>query len=112
VETLTVTDPKEQVRESMSEQVPKGTQAYRWLVGIGTAATVSLASMILSTVKETAADVNSLKIDVSTVKAMQTHQTARIEAVERRNDAQDLKLDSLSQQIWRFSPLLKESGNP
>lgn len=95
----------------MSE-VPKGTQAYRWLVGIGTAATTSMAYLILSTVKETAADVNLLKVDVSTVKAMQTHQTTRIDAVERRNDAQDLKLDSLSQQIWRFSPLLKERGNP
>ncbi|KAF0097804.1 MAG: hypothetical protein FD144_4753 [Rhodospirillaceae bacterium] len=28
----------------MSEQAPTGTQAYRWLVGIGTAATVALAS--------------------------------------------------------------------
>ena len=94
----------------MSEQVPKGTQAYRWLVGAGTASTVALATLILSTVKETAADVNVLKIDVSTVKAMQTHQTARIEAVERRNDAQDLKLDTLSQQLWRFSPVpCKES---
>lgn len=85
----------------------KGVQAYRWLVSIGTGATVLLALWILDTVKGTAADVNSLKIAVSTVKAMQTHQTARIEAVERRNDAQDVKLDSLSQQIWRFSPLLQ-----
>ena len=94
----------------MSEQVPKGTQAYRWLVGAGTAATVALATLILSTVKETAADVNVLKIDVSTVKAMQTHQTARIEAVERRNDAQDLKLDTLSQQLWQFSPVPRKES--
>jgi len=94
----------------MSEQVPKGTQAYRWLVGMGTAATVALATLILSTVKETAADVNVLKIDVSTVKAMQTHQTARIEAVERRNDAQDLKLDTLSQQLWQFSPVPRKES--
>lgn len=85
----------------------KGVQAYRWLVSIGTGATVLLALWILDTVKGTAQDVNALKVDVSTVKAMQTHQTARIEAVERRNDAQDVKLDSLSQQIWRFSPLLQ-----
>lgn len=96
----------------MSEPIPKGTQAYRWLVGMGTAATVALTALILSTVKEMAADVNVLKIAVSTVQALQTHQTARIESVERRNDAQDTKLDSLSQQIWRFSPLLKERGNP
>lgn len=94
----------------MSEQVPKGTQAYRWLVGAGTASTVALATLILSTVKETAADVNVLKIDVSTVKAMQTHQTARIEAVERRNDAQDLKLDTLSQQLWQFSPVPRKES--
>ena len=96
----------------MSDTPPngKGVQAYRWLVSIGTGATVLLALWILDTVKGTAADVNSLKIDVSTVKAMQTHQTARIEAVERRNDAQDLKLDTLSQQLWRFSPVpCKES---
>lgn len=94
----------------MSEQVPKGTQAYRWLVGVGTAATLMLATLILSTVKETAADVNVLKVAVSTVQALQNHQSSRIEAVERRNDAQDTKLDSLSQQIWRFSPLLQK-GN-
>jgi len=96
----------------MSEQVPKGTQAYRWLVGAGTAATVAIATLILSTVKETAMDVNVLKVAVSTVQALQNHQSSRIEAVERRNDAQDTKLDTLSQQIWRFSPLLKEMGNP
>lgn len=97
----------------MSEQqTPKGTQAYRWLVGIGTAASTALAVLILNTVKETAKDVTVLQVDVSTVKAMQVHQTARIEAVERRNDLQDSKLDTLSQQIWRFSPLLKERGNP
>lgn len=94
----------------MSEQVPKGTQAYRWLVGAGTAATVALATLILSTVKETAADVNVLKIAVSTVQAMQTHQSSRIEAVERRNDAQDLKLDTLSQQLWRFPPVPRKES--
>jgi len=94
----------------MSEQVPKGTQAYRWLVGMGTAATVALATLILSTVKETAADVNVLKIAVSTVQALQHHQSSRIEAVERRNDAQDLKLDTLSQQLWRFSPVPRKES--
>ncbi len=89
----------------MVEQVPKGTQAYRWLVGMGTAATLALATLILSTVKETAMDVNVLKVAVSTVQALQHHQSSRIEAVERRNDAQDTKLDSLSQQLWRFSPV-------
>lgn len=94
--------------------IPKGTQAYRWLMGGGLAATTALASLILSTVKETAADVNALKIDVSTVRAMQIHQSSRIEAVERRNDLQDTKLDTLGQQIWRFSPLIqqKERGHP
>lgn len=94
----------------MSE-VPKGTQAYHWLVGVGTASTTALVYLILSTVKEMAAEVDVLKVDLSTVKAMQTHQSSRIEAVERCNDAQDTKLDSLSQQIWRFSPLLRK-GNP
>lgn len=97
----------------MSE-VPKGTQAYRWLVGIGTAATVALASLTLSTVRETAKDVTVLQVDVSTVKAMQIYQNTRIDAVERRNDLQDTKIDTLGQQIWKFSPLLqqKEKGHP
>lgn len=89
----------------MSEPINKGTQAYRWLVGAGTAATLALATLILSTVKETAMDVNVLKVAVSTVQALQNHQSSRIEAVERRNDAQDTKLDTLSQQLWRFSPV-------
>ena len=88
----------------------KGVQAYRWLVSIGTGATALLALWILDTVKGTARDVTVLQMDVSTVKAMQTHQTARIEAVERRNDAQDVKLDSISQHIWRFSPANKDKG--
>jgi hypothetical protein len=95
---------------SLSEG-PNGTQAYRWLVGLGTASIAALAYLVLSTVKETAAGVDLLKVELSTVKAMQTHQSSRIEAVERRNDAQDTKLDSLSQQIWRFSPLLQK-GSP
>lgn len=94
----------------MSEQVPKGTQAYRWLVGAGTAATVALATLILSTVKETAMDVNVLKVAVSTVQALQHHQSSQIEAVERRNDAQDLKLDTLSQQLWRFLSVLRKES--
>lgn len=96
----------------MTDQVPKGTQAYRLLVGIGTAATTALAALTLSTVRETAKDVTVLQVDVSTVKAMQIYQSSRIEAVERRNDLQDTKLDSLGQQIWKFTPLLKERGNP
>lgn len=85
----------------------KGVQAYRWLVGIATAGTAFLAMSILATVRETAKDVTVLQVDTSTCKAMQVHQSSRIEAVERRNDAQDTKLDALSQQMWQFSPLQK-----
>lgn len=93
---------------SMSGQVPKGVQAYRWGVSIGTGATVLLTLWILDTVKGTAADVNTLKVDVSTVKATQSHQSSRIEAVERRNEAQDRKLDDLQQRYWSMPP----KGNP
>lgn len=89
--------------ESMSEnghRVSTGVQAYRWLVGIATGGTALLAMSILATVKETAADVNLLKVDVSTVKAMQSHLSSRIESAERRNDTQDAKIDGLWQRFW------------
>lgn len=89
----------------------KGVQAYRWLVSIGTGATVLLALWILDTVKGTARDVTVLQVDVSTVKAMQIYQNTRIDAVERRNDLQDSKIDTLGQHIWRFSPVNKDKDN-
>lgn len=89
----------------------KGVQAYRWLVSIGTGATVLLALWILDTVKGTARDVTVLQVDVSTVKAMQIYQNTRIDAVERRNDLQDSKIDTLGQHIWRVSPANKDKGN-
>ena len=89
--------------------VPKGVQAYRWGVSLGMAATVALAGLILSTVKETAADVGTLKTDVATMKATQVHQTSRIEAMERRNDEQDRKLDEVRSHMWRLAP---PKGNP
>lgn len=86
--------------DDSSGKVSPGVQAYRWLIAIATGGTMILALSILSTVKETAADVNVLKVDISTVKAMQTHLSSRIEASERRNDAQDAKLDGLWQRFW------------
>lgn len=81
-------------------KVSPGVQAYRWMVGIATGGTMILALSILSTVKETAVDVNALKVDISTVKAMQSHLSSRIEATERRNDTQDAKIDGLWQRFW------------
>lgn len=91
------------VEESLSEnkgRVSLGVQAYRWLVGVATAGTLLLASSILATVKETATDVNALKVDISSVKAMQAHMASRIEAAERRNEMQDTKIDGLWQRFW------------
>jgi len=90
---------------SMSEQVPKGVQAYRWGVSIGTAATTALAGLIFNTVLKTADDVGTLKTDVATMKATQVHQTSRIEAVERRNEEQDRKIDDVRREIYGFSSL-------
>lgn len=81
-----------------------GVQAYRWLVTIGTGATSLLAVLILNTVQRTADDVNGLKVDVSTVKTTQLHQNTRIDAIERRNEAQDTKIEALQQSIWRYAP--------
>ena len=96
--------------ESMSEnghRVSTGVQAYRWLVGVASAGTAVLAMSILATVKETAADVNALKVEISSVKAMQSHMASRIEATERRNDTQDAKIDGLWQRFWTIP-----KGNP
>jgi hypothetical protein len=81
-----------------------GMQAYRWWVAVGVAATTALAWLILTTVKETAADITALKIGFSGLTTTQVHQGARLDAIEKRNDQQDEKIGDLQRQVWRMTP--------
>jgi hypothetical protein len=80
----------------------RSAQAHRWLISLGTSLTVALASFILATVKETASDVTALKIQMSTLTATQAQQTNRLDAIDRRNDQQDVKIDELQRRVWRL----------
>lgn len=86
----------------------KGVSAYRWWLSVGMSATLALVGLILTTVKETANDVTLLKVQVSAMAATQLHQSARIDAIERRNDAQDTSIIDLQRRVWR----LPERGVP
>jgi hypothetical protein len=90
---------------SESNGTGKGVQAYRWMVTVGMAATVSLAGMILKTVSETASDVTALKIQITTLTANQLHQSSRIDSIERRNDLQDNSIIDLQRRVWRLPAL-------
>ncbi len=79
----------------MSEQAArdgKGIQAYRWWMAVGVAATTTLTGLILATVQKTADDVTVLKVGFSTLSANQLHQSARMDAIEKRNEQQDDKI--------------------
>lgn len=80
----------------------RGVQAYRWMVSLGMAATVALAGLILSTVKETANDVTNLKIQFSTLTTTQFHQSSRMDSMDRRNDGQDNAIGELQRQVWQW----------
>lgn len=82
----------------------KGIQAYRWWVAVGVAATTALAVWTLTTVKETAADITALKVAFSVLTTTQSHQGARLDSIERRNDQQDEKIGDLQRQVWRMTP--------
>ena len=82
----------------------RGVQAYRWWISVGMTATLALVGLILTTVKETASDVTSLKIAISNLTTTQSHHTSRMDSIDRRNDLQDQKIETLQQQIWRNPP--------
>lgn len=91
-----MTDPTNGHRES------RGVSAYRWWISVGMTATLALVGLVLTTVKETASDVTALKVQVSTMAATQMHQSSRIDAIERRNDAQDAGIVDLQRRVWRM----------
>lgn len=89
----------------MSEQGAKdsrGIQAYRWMLSGGVAATLALGGLILSTVQKTADDVSTLKAGFASLTTTQIHQGARLDAIDRRNDQQDQKIEGLQQRVYQM----------
>lgn len=85
-----------------------GVQAYRWLVGGGMALLVLLSQRTLATLDDTTAAVRSLQAQVAamhgTTESRFNAHAHRLDAAERRNDAQDVKIDGLWQRLWSPVP--------
>jgi hypothetical protein len=85
-----------------------GVQAYRWLVGGGVALLVLLSQRTLATLDETAAAVRTLQAQVAALQgATESRFNAhgqRLDTIDRRNDAQDVKIDGLWQRLWSPTP--------
>lgn len=85
-----------------------GVQAYRWLVGAGMALLVLLSQRTLATLDDTTAAVRSLQAQVAAMHgATESRFNAhahRLDAADRRNDTQDVKIDGLWQRLWSPIP--------
>ena len=85
-----------------------GVQAYRWLVGGGLALLVLLSQRTLATLDETAAAVRNLQSQMAAMQgATESRFNAhgqRLDTIDRRNDAQDVKIDGLWQRLWSPVP--------
>lgn len=85
-----------------------GVQAYRWLVGGGLALLVLLSQRTLATLDDTAAAVRALQAQVAALQgATESRFNAhgqRLDTIDRRNDAQDVKIDGLWQRPWSPTP--------
>lgn len=80
----------------------KGVQAYRWLVSVGIAAITTLCTIVLLTVQRTADDVSNLRSGFATLTTTQTHQSARMDSIDKRNDEQDKKIENLKDRIYQI----------
>lgn len=103
--------------ESMSEnasRVSLGVQAYRWLVAVGLGILVILSNKTLQGIDDTAKDVRALQIEMRTMQGTTESRfishSQRLDTIDRRNDAQDAKLDGLWQRFWTLPPAPK--GTP
>lgn len=81
-----------------------GVQAYRWLVAGGMALLVLLSQRTLASLDDTVTAVRDLKAQVMTMQGTSdsrfTAHAQRLDTQDRRNDAQDVKIDSLWQRLW------------
>ena len=85
-----------------------GVQAYRWIVAGGMALLVLLSQRTLATLDDTTAAVRSLQAQVAAMQGatesrLNAH-TQRLDTADRRNDAQDVKIDGLWQRLWSPVP--------
>lgn len=85
-----------------------GVQAYRCIVAGGMALLVLLSQRTLATLDDTVTAVRSLQAQVAAMQgATESRFNAhaqRLDAADRRNDAQDVKIDSLWQRLWSAAP--------
>lgn len=85
-----------------------GVQAYRWLVGGGMALLVLLSQRTLATLDDTTAAVRSLQAQVAAMQGVTESRlnahAQRLDTSDRRNDAQDVKIDGLWQRLWSPVP--------
>ena len=85
-----------------------GVQAYRWLVGGGLALLVLLSQRTLATLDDTTAAVRSLQAQVAAMQGITESRFnahgQRLDTMDRRNDAQDVKIDGLWQRPWSSVP--------
>jgi hypothetical protein len=85
-----------------------GVQAYRWIVAGGMALLVLLSQRTLATLDDTTVAVRSLQAQVAALQgATESRFNAhvqRLDAADRRNDAQDVKIDGLWQRSWSPAP--------
>lgn len=85
-----------------------GVQAYRWIVAGGMALLVLLSQRTLATLDDTTAAVRSLQAQVAAMHgATESRFNAhahRLDAADRRNEAQDVKIDGLWQRLWSPFP--------
>jgi hypothetical protein len=85
-----------------------GVQAYRWLLGGGMALLVLLSQRTLATLDDTVAAVRSLQAQVATMQGVTESRlnahAQRLDTSDRRNDAQDVKIDGLWQRLWSPVP--------
>jgi hypothetical protein len=80
----------------------KGIQAYRWVVLVGLAILGALSIRVLTQIDKTADKLELLQIQVTDMKGTFGTHTQRLDSVDRRIDAHDLKIDDLQRRVWRL----------
>lgn len=94
-----------------------GVQAYRWVMVGGMAILSALSLRVLSQIDKTADKVELLQLQVSDMKGtfnsrIDAH-VERLNTIDRRNDSQDTKLNTLQENFWqwRIAPT-QQRGTP
>lgn len=88
----------------------KGVQAYRWILSAGVAVIGVMSMRMLAHVDEVGKDVRTLQIQVTTLNTTIANLALQLANAERRNDAQDAKLNDIERRVWQMAPL--PTGRP